>query len=192
MAEKKNFTIENYNGADYDTLYPETNSGQVLLDTTAQAATTLPSGSTLNDALNKLNKFDNRYEIGDVLTTSRTNLSDKWLLCNGATLDSAEYPELAAQFPGTEMHFDKISANNSPTSTINYSIAARKLNNGDTELLMAINNKLLRKNLATTDDWSLVGTMDNIYRVYCLNNNFYDSILYDFNIITCNLFYLRC
>lgn len=172
MAEKKNFTIENFNGTDYDTLYPETNSGQVLLDTTAQAATTLQSGSTLNDALNKLNKFDNRYEIGDVLTTSRTDLSDKWLLCNGATLDSAEYPELGAQFPGTEMHFDKISENNSPTSTINYSIAARKLNNGDTELLMTIGNKLLRKNLATPDDWALIGTMDNIYIVYCLNNNF--------------------
>ena len=163
MAEKKNFTIENFNGTDYDTLYPETNSGQVLLDTTAQTATTLPSGSTLNDALDKLNKFDNRYEIGDTLTTSRTNLSNKWLLCNGATLDSAEYPELGAQLPGVKMHFDKISENSSPTSTINYSIAVRELNNGDTELLMTIGNKLLYKNLATTDDWALVGTMDNIY-----------------------------
>lgn len=172
MAEKKNITIKEYNGTDYDTLYPETNSGQVLLDTTAQAATTLPSGSTLNDALNKLNKFDNRYEIGDVLTTSRTDLSDKWLLCNGATLNSSDYPELGSQLPGVKMHFDKISENSSSTSTINYSIAARKLNNGDTELLMAINNKLLRKNLATADDWALIGTMDNIYIVYCLNNNF--------------------
>lgn len=36
MAEKKNFTMKEYNGTDYDTLYPETNSGQVLLTKTAQ------------------------------------------------------------------------------------------------------------------------------------------------------------
>lgn len=178
MAEKKNFTMKEYNGTDYDTLYPETNSGQVLLTKTAQDDLGIAGGGqtssppTLDDALSKLNQFDNRYEIGDTLTTSRTNLSNKWLLCNGATLDSAEYPELGAQFPGVVMHFDKISINSSPTSTINYSIAARKLNNGDTELLMTIDNKLLSKNLATTDDWALIGTMDNIYTVYCLNNNF--------------------
>ena len=83
MAEKKNFTIENYNGTDYDTLYPETNSGQVLLDTTAQAATNLPSGKTLDDALQSISKNGGAFQVGDTLTTARTNLGDKWLLCNG-------------------------------------------------------------------------------------------------------------
>ena len=94
MAEKKNFTIENYNGTDYDTLYPETNSGQVLLDTTAQAATNLPSGKTLNDALQHITKDGGGFQVGDTLTTARTNLGDKWLLCNGATISSSNYPEL--------------------------------------------------------------------------------------------------
>ena len=48
MAEKKNFTIENFNGTDYDTLYPETNSGQVLLDSSGQNIFHLSSGSTVN------------------------------------------------------------------------------------------------------------------------------------------------
>lgn len=94
MAEKKNFTIENYNGTDYDTLYPETNSGQVLLDTTAQAATNLPSGKTLDDALQHITKDGGGFQVGDTLTTARTNLGDKWLLCNGATISSNNYPEL--------------------------------------------------------------------------------------------------
>lgn len=94
MAEKKNFIIENYNGTDYDTLYPETNSGQVLLDTTAQAATNLPSGKTLDDALQHITKDGGGFQVGDTLTTARTNLGDKWLLCNGATISSSNYPEL--------------------------------------------------------------------------------------------------
>ena len=44
MATKKNFTVKEYNGADYDTLYPETNSGQVLLDNTAKAELGLAGG----------------------------------------------------------------------------------------------------------------------------------------------------
>ena len=95
MAEKKNFTIENYNGTDYDTLYPETNSGQVLLDTTAQTATNLPSGKTLDDALQHITKDGGGFQVGDTLTTARTDLGDKWLLCNGATISSSNYPELA-------------------------------------------------------------------------------------------------
>ena len=54
MAEKKNFTIENYNGTDYDTLYPETISEQVLLDAQAQRIFNLPSGDTLNNAFNHI------------------------------------------------------------------------------------------------------------------------------------------
>ena len=92
MAEKKNFTIENYNGTDYDTLYPETISGQVLLDKTAQTSTNLPSGSTLNDALYTISKDGGGFQIGDTLTTARTNLGNKWLLCNGAQITPSDYP----------------------------------------------------------------------------------------------------
>lgn len=96
MAEKKNFIIENYNGTDYDTLYPETNSGQVLLDTTAQVATDLPSGSTLDDALQSISKNGGAFQVGDTLTTARTNLGGKWLLCNGQNVNAEDYPELAS------------------------------------------------------------------------------------------------
>lgn len=94
MAEKKNFTIENYNGTDYDTLYPETISGQVLLDAQAQHILDLPSGNTLNNAFNYISYGGGSYVIGDVLVTARNNLGDNWLLCNGAIVDSVKYPIL--------------------------------------------------------------------------------------------------
>ena len=94
MAEKKNFTIENYNGTDYDTLYPETNSGQVLLDAQAQRIFNLPSGDTLNNAFNHIAYGGGSYAIGDVLVTARNNLGDNWLLCNGAIVDGTKYPIL--------------------------------------------------------------------------------------------------
>ena len=94
MAEKKNFIIENYNGTDYDTLYPETNSGQVLLDSDARVTTGLASGSTLDDALQSVVKDGGAFQIGDTLTTARTNLGDKWLLCNGKQITQTDYPVL--------------------------------------------------------------------------------------------------
>lgn len=94
MAEKKNFIIENYNGTDYDTLYPETISGQVLLDAQAQRILNLPSGDTLNNAFNHIAYGGGSYVIGDVLVTARNNLGDNWLLCNGAIVDGSKYPVL--------------------------------------------------------------------------------------------------
>lgn len=94
MATKYNFTIENYNGTDYDTLYPETNSGQVLLDKATQTATGLASGKTVSDALAQITTDGGAFQVGDTLTTARTNLGDKWLLCNGASVDASLYPDL--------------------------------------------------------------------------------------------------
>ena len=94
MAEKKNFTIENYNGTDYDTLYPETNSGQVLLDSSGQNILHLSSGSTLNDGFNSIAYGGGGFTIGDVIITARNNMGDNWLLCNGAIVDGNQYPIL--------------------------------------------------------------------------------------------------
>lgn len=94
MAEKKNFTIENYNGTDYDTLYPETNSGQVLLDSSGQNILHLSSGSTVNDGFNSITYGGGGFTIGDVIVTARNNMGDNWLLCNGAIVDGNQYPIL--------------------------------------------------------------------------------------------------
>ena len=118
MAEKKNFTIENYNGTDYDTLYPETNSGQVLLDSDARVTTGLTSGSTLDDALQSVVKDGGAFQVGDTLTTARTNLGDKWLLCNGTQITQADYPALVGLLGNKP--FNWISKGTSTTANIDY------------------------------------------------------------------------
>lgn len=39
------------------------------------------------------------YQIGDTLTTVRTDLGDSWLLCNGAIISKTEYPNLPITTP---------------------------------------------------------------------------------------------
>ena len=115
MAEKKNFIIENYNGTDYDTLYPETNSGQVLLDIDAQSSTSLSTGATLDDALRHIFQNDGIFHIGDTLTTTRTNLGDRWLLCNGAMVNSADYPVLSQFFDSVTFNYSKVAEYTTPS-----------------------------------------------------------------------------
>ena len=129
MAEKKNFTIENYNGTDYDTLYPETNSGQVLLDSDARVELKLESGSTLDDAIHTIAKDGAVFQVGDTLTTARTNLGNKWLLCNGAQVTNVSYPELAPMFESKELDF--VSSG---------SVLLSQFNNGVRKLSLAVNN----------------------------------------------------
>lgn len=40
------------------------------------------------------NSIDDLAKVGDIKTTIRTNLDDKWLLCNGAYIDAGQYPKL--------------------------------------------------------------------------------------------------
>lgn len=180
MAEKKNFTIENYNGTDYDTLYPETNSGQVLLDSTAQTSTGLASGKTLDDALQivgKLNDYDNRFEVGDVLTTSRNNLSDKWALCNGDEMLSENYSKLANQFKAGLLNY-KQNTKNLSIDTYSCRLACRK-RDGVKECLFTYITT------STSSSWagrySVIGSgadwssfyMDTKHAVFARNNIFF-------------------
>ena len=179
MAEKKNFIIENYNGTDYDTLYPETNSGQVLLDKTAQTSTGLESGKTLDDALQivgKLNDYDNRFEVGDVLTTSRSNLSDKWVLCNGDVMLSENYSKLADQFNAGLLNYKQNTAN--ITSDIVRCRLACRERNGIKECLLTASNS---SSGSLTGRYSVIGSgaewisidVGNQYYIFARNNIFF-------------------
>lgn len=140
MAEKKNFTIENYNGTDYDTLYPETHTGQVKLDLASKAELGLLSDG-LDDALAKLNNFDDRYQIGDTIVTTRTNLGNKWLLCNGDTVNSNDYPELGQYFKANVLRFYKCAeypvSNLYSTDTFSFDVRPIHLTSTDGILMFA-------------------------------------------------------
>ena len=169
MAEKKNFTIENYNGTDYDTLYPETNSGQVLLDSDAQVTTGLASGSTLDDALQSVVKDGGAFQIGDTLTTARTNLGDKWLLCNGKQITQTDYPALVGLLGAKP--FGWVSKGTSTTENIN-NIVNKTTATGD--LFLAKSDKEVQNSYHcyySTDllSWQSLKTNDRKFNIWCVN-----------------------
>ena len=171
MAEKKNFTIENYNGTDYDTLYPETNSGQVLLDRDAQVTTGLVSGSTLDDALQSVVKDGGAFQVGDTLTTARTNLGDKWLLCNGSQITQTDYPALVGLLGNKP--FNWISKGTSTTANIGY-IVNKTTATGD--LFLATSNTRVDvedqcKCYYSTDllSWQSLKTSNGQFSIWCVN-----------------------
>lgn len=73
------------------------NKATLLTDSTETAIWGDAQDRTVDEALKALN-----HQIGDTLTTVRTNLDDSWLLCNGATVQSADYPILSALMPGLQ------------------------------------------------------------------------------------------
>lgn len=97
MSEKL-ITMKEYNGSSYDDLYPKNISGQVYLDATAQGVLNLPSGKTVNDAFSAMSN-GGAFNVGDILVTSRTDLDDRWLLCNGETVSPYDYPNLINALP---------------------------------------------------------------------------------------------
>ena len=183
MAEKKNFIIENYNGTDYDTLYPETNSGQVLLDSDARVTTGLASGSTLDDALQSVVKDGGAFQVGDTLTTARTNLGDKWLLCNGSQITQADYPALVGLLGAKP--FNWISKGTSTTANIDY-IVNKTTATGDLFLAKSDTPVNDRYNCYySTDLLSWQSLKDNGYPFYiwCVNGTWFimfgNTYIYD-------------
>ena len=178
MAEKKNFTIENYNGTDYDTLYPETNSGQVLLDSDARVTTGLASGSTLDDALQSVVKDTGAFQVGDTLTTARTNLGSKWLLCNGTQITQADYPALVGLLGAKP--FNWISKGTSTTANIDY-IVNKTTATGD--LFLAESDTPVDYEYScyySTDllSWQSLRTNNYPFDIWCVNGTWFITVGY--------------
>lgn len=171
MAEKKNFIIENYNGTDYDTLYPETNSGQVLLDSDAQVTTGLASGSTLDDALQSVVKDGGAFQVGDTLTTARTNLGPghKWLLCNGRQITQTDYPVLVGLLGAKS--FNWVSEGMSTTVGID-NIVNKTTTAGDLFLAKSNTEVAGKYNCYYSTDllsWQSLKTSHNKFFIWCAN-----------------------
>nr|DAO00647.1 MAG TPA: tail collar domain protein [Caudoviricetes sp.] len=96
MAVNYTIKMKQYTGVDYNQMYPKVNSGDILLDKTTREKFDLAQYSTYNDVLVKITKKGYTFQIGDVLVTARTDMNSNWLLCNGDSLSSTEYPELSA------------------------------------------------------------------------------------------------
>lgn len=131
----------------------DSNGGDILARTVLGGETVIinyPSGGGDQSDVNS-------FEVGDTLTTARTDLDSRWVLCNGAVVDRTTYPELAAIIPnypnGT---FNKITPNSTANCQIGkvvygggYYVAPFSRYNGTT-LYAAIAYKT-----SLTDNWTI-------------------------------------
>lgn len=108
MATERNITMKQFNGIDYDTLYPKTIASQVdgvynkeeTISDTTKALYGLSSAAVPDDAFKKMpdkvnETSDTINPVGTIQTTVRTDLGDNWMLCDGSSFDPTEYPDLA-------------------------------------------------------------------------------------------------
>lgn len=170
--------MKEYNGTSYDDLYPKNTSGQVYLDSTAQSVLNLPSGKTVNDAFDNLAN-GGAFNVGDILVTSRTDLDDSWLLCNGSPVNLSEYSELGQYFTLTKYNFEKCAEYSVSTSatTLDFSFAVNKhaVNNHEGLLTYMVYDNtyvLSYKDITSNTDWisckgsgvnNALESMTNIY-----------------------------
>nr|DAM80025.1 MAG TPA: hypothetical protein [Caudoviricetes sp.] len=96
MSGTKNVVIKQNNGTDYDKLHPETVDSKINL-TDGNVSVW---GNTLKEALPKINSRltvteSNQWEIGDIRTTTKSDLGEKWLKTDGSSYDTSKYPELS-------------------------------------------------------------------------------------------------
>lgn len=103
MAQQIKITMKEDNGTDFDTLYPQTVSNQVIM----QDENGVLTNKTLDDKVDEIATGGGAFQVGDTLTTARTNLGDKWLLCNGEIVTDTQQPELAnvVEFKSLQLSF---------------------------------------------------------------------------------------
>ena len=94
LAKEKKIYSELEDSTGEDTI--DDSTGSPILGTTA-----MYSDEGLQESIPGVASGGDPYKVGDTLTTARTDLGSKWLLCNGDVLDRDLYPELANLFPNS-------------------------------------------------------------------------------------------
>ena len=118
MATNKNITMKQFNGTDYDTLYPKTKIEQVegaymqqqILSDSTKTLYGLDETAVPDDAFKSIPS--SIEPVGTVKTTLRSDLSNDWLLANGEPYDTALYSGLKSVIdPNYSVMWDIIELN---------------------------------------------------------------------------------
>ena len=82
-----------------DELVQQVKSG--VLQSVLSDGTKILYGVKQTDDVNKVLQFiaKNQQPVGALRSSARTDLGDKWLLCDGSTFAKSQYPELAKMYP---------------------------------------------------------------------------------------------
>ena len=81
----KNIEINYKNDSStYETLYPKSIATNI----------TMPDSNITIDQAIENHRTDDTFEVGDIICTTRPNMSEKWLECKGGYIKKEDYPDL--------------------------------------------------------------------------------------------------
>lgn len=136
MATEYNITQKQYNGTDYDTLYPETTSQQVLLNDDAISYT---GSATVNGALTKqqadITALNSKFSDGVIMFTAVT--------IGNVTIGNGGYLDISSYYPGPLTNYTYLFASVHSFGTISTKDAINI--SGDGKYLMGTANAAVTK-----------------------------------------------
>lgn len=114
--------------------------------------------SNFNDLIS-----NSSYKVGDVINTARTNLGDKWALCNGALVDKISHPELYDLI--LSMPVLQVAYNSYNSPTIFYNPSKYKLTSSDYAVIGEDGVGLVRMNYrSTASGSSIAGIVSFVFK----------------------------
>lgn len=111
------------------------------------------------------------FVVGDILATVRTDLGDDWLLCNGESGSSADYPELSPLLPPAFTSANGFT-NFSVSNAGNYTITGAVYGNGYWVIVTA--SGAYYSTDIESDSWTSIPDLQSVYfrNIYFLNGYF--------------------
>lgn len=117
--------------------------------------------------------IDTTFKVGDMLATTRTDLGDSWLLCNGDSINDVEHPELC----GTMHALLTTAAENKIVYNFGISNATREINNyatdGEIFAVAFRNGDNFGEILYSSDDFDTIKSVSLPTTAYAYSRIFY-------------------
>lgn len=127
-----------------------------------------PESPNVDQALSEL---ADTFKVGDIKTTVRTDLGDDWLLCNGESGSSADYPELSPLLPPAFTSANGFT-NFSVSNINNYTITGAVYGNG--YWVIVTGSGAYYSTDIESDSWTSIPDLQGVYfmGIYFLNGYF--------------------
>lgn len=121
------------------------------------------------------------FKVGDTLTTMRTDLGEKWALCNGAIINRDEYTELSSVVPpspnGTWVD-NSATVPKTGLYSLNYNVATPEAiyDGSNYYVVTAYNNVLYLLRSSDLETWTYVGSRTGRDNIYCVRMVYQNGI----------------
>ena len=166
----KNIEINYKNDSStYETLYPKSLATNI----------TMPDSNITIDQAIENHRTDDTFEVGDIICTTRPNMSEKWLLCDGAVATGEELGAILPDYDWEGVYADYGKLNSDSGRALNFS--SYKI--GENYYLCQSNDSELNIYLLENKEWNLVTQLKGYFYPITswrlINNGIYVLLMAD-------------